>query len=574
MLDTLRLYWDTLSHLRHEQIVGQVWVRMKPIRRWFERLQRLEPEAYPGARLVDEEAWLAPPIGENTQEKILAGEWVFLQESRVIGWMPDWSASSASKLWQYNLHYFEWLWALDFESARPIVEDWIASIRKIPEHVAFEPYPTSLRLMNWCGYFFVRYRAQVDALPGFRAKLWRSLCEQAERLVQRLEYHLLGNHLFENAAALASLGGLFYGGHARRWRELGGLLLAREIPEQILADGMHFERSPMYHTRILYVMMLLRLLAEEETAMWVADYLPKMKDALRHLCHPDGQIALLNDSAFGIYHEPSALLQEKGPPLETSPSSNPVATSSRLLEEKVSSVGCWRLPSAGYYGSRTEDGSYLVCDAGPIGPDYLPGHAHGDLFSFELSLRGHRIIVDAGVHDYLRSEMRRYGRSTRAHNTVEIEGVDQSEFWGAFRVARRASIHDLLWKSDGEDFSLQAWHDGYLRLPQEARHERRFDWSHQGRLIIYDRITAQKPVSAVARLHLHPDCSILAQDATSASLDTPAGRVSIRFFGEGELLPPESEESWYSPHFGVALPNPVLCFRSFGASSSFYCIVE
>lgn len=154
-----------------------------------------------------------------------------------------------------------------------------------------------------------------------------------------------------------------------------------------------------------------------------------------------------------------------------------------------------------------------------IGPDYLPGHAHGDTFSFELSLRGQRILVDSGVCDYLDSPMRRYVRSTRAHNTVEIEGVDQSVFWGAFRVAERALPHDVLWKADDAGFSLQAWHDGYMRLPQKARHERRFDWSHTGRLVVYDQIKAQQPVSVIARLHLHPRCVITHQDEQTAGID-------------------------------------------------------
>ena len=76
------------------------------------------------------------------------------------------------------------------------------------------------------------------------------------------------------------------------------------------------------------------------------------------------------------------------------------------------------------FGARTADGHYLVCDAAPIGPDYLPGHAHGDLLSFELSLGGHRVFVDSGVESYEADELRRYCRSTRAHNTVELDGAD------------------------------------------------------------------------------------------------------------------------------------------------------
>ncbi len=580
MFEIMQRYWHTLSPLRAEQLVGQVWTRMRPLRRWVSWLQQFPPSPYPGCRAPSVTPWLEPPNEEGTREAILAGRWCFLHDSKTIGFPPDWSASDASKLWQYNLHYFEWLWALSWDEAAAVVEDWIAFAQASPESTAMEPYPTSLRLMNWCGYFFHRHLDKLSDAPRFCAMLWQSLHTQAEALCARLEYHLLGNHLFENAAALALLGSRFLGEDAARWRGLGFSLLQRELPEQILPDGMHFERSPMYHLRMTAVVMLLAEHGDDAIRSLAARYLPSMQDALRVLCHPDGQIALFNDSAFGIYHEPSVLLvsdtsthtQKPTPSLAISDAASALLASDAATPCTTDKV--WALEDAGYYGAQTSAGSYVICDAGLIGPDYLPGHAHGDTFSFELSLRHQRIIVDSGVYDYRENPMRRYMRSTRAHNTVEIEGVDQSAFWGAFRVAERARPHDLLWKPHDTGFSLQAWHDGYLRLPQQARHERRFDWSHTGRLMISDQITAQQPVSVVARLHLHPACAITHQDEHAVTLDTPVGRVQIRFFGDGAILPKDTEESWYGSHFGRAIPNSVVCFRAGGSSLSFRCVID
>ncbi len=80
----------------------------------------------------------------------------------------------------------------------------------------------------------------------------------------------------------------------------------------------------------------------------------------------------------------------------------------------------------------------MVIDCGAIGPDYQPGHAHCDTLSYELAIDGRRVIVDSGVHDYEPTQHRAYARSTPAHNTVVIDGQEQSEMWGVFRVARRA----------------------------------------------------------------------------------------------------------------------------------------
>ena len=93
--------------------------------------------------------------------------------------------------------------------------------------------------------------------------------------------------------------------------------------------------------------------------------------------------------------------------------------------------------ASGYFVIRNLD-DMLVVDCGEVGPDYQPGHAHCDTLSFELASDGRTIIVDSGVYDYEDSEMRRYVRSTRAHNTAMVDGCEQSEIWGAFRVARRA----------------------------------------------------------------------------------------------------------------------------------------
>lgn len=555
-LSSFKQYWHTLEHLRPEQVGGQLWVRMRPIRRWLEHFQTASPGPYPGSRINTNTPWLPPPEGENTRTSCLQGTLCFLHQPHPIGWPPDWFAPTQPKLWQYNLHYFEWMWLLSWEEAVFVVQDWINFTQKHREHPGWEPYPTCLRLLNWCGFFFHEHHKRTLQHPEFLEHLWQSVHHQAHWLLHHLEFHLMGNHLFENAATLALLGSQFVGEQARSWREKGLDLLRQELQEQILPDGLHFELSPMYHSRILALMLLLARHGDTEIAALVQPYLPSMLRALRHLCHPDGQIALLNDSALGIYHDP-AVLFSFGQEFDTPPT-----------------TGVWNLPDAGYYGIRTPDHSYVVCDVGIPGPDYIPGHAHGDLLSFELSLRGHRIVVDSGVHDYTHSPMRQYCRSTQAHNTVEMEGQDQSEFWGAFRVARRAHPHDVLWSHHHTEFELQAWHDGYLRLPQHARHERRFQWTTEGHLRFWDRITAQQSVRMVSRLHLHPACSIVSQTSHQAEVQSPVGVVRISFHGPGELLPPHQEESWYCPKFGSIQPNPVLRFRSIGRNLSIQCKIE
>jgi uncharacterized heparinase superfamily protein len=463
-------------------------------------------------------------------------------------------------LWEYNLHYFEYLWVLEFESARELVRDWIANHPLERRAPGWEPYPTSLRLINWCAVFFARHAEQVAADPAFRAELWGSIYLQAEWLLRHLETHLMGNHLLENAVALAFCGSCFEGEAAQRWKRAGMGLLSAQLPEQILRDGCHFEQSPMYQLRAAYALTALLNTGDAELAEQVREPLERMMSASLRLCHPDGQIALFGDSAFSIHNQPAELrdwwIRVAGP---------------APVEDRVDPAA-FALADSGYYGARHPNGHYLVCDAGPMGPDYQMGHAHGDLFSFELSLRGHRVICDAGVHGYDGDPYRAYCRSTRAHNTVEIDGEDQCEFWATFRVARRARPHEVCWQATEDGFRLSGWHDGYERLRGKPRHQREFSWHERGALVVKDRVSSARSVSAASRLHLHPTCEIVDLTAQSARIRAPGGDCYVAFAGRGRL---EVEKSAYCPEFGVAIENQALVFRSAGTDVEMgFCISD
>ena len=355
---------------------------------------------------------------------------------------------------------------------------------------------------------------------------------QTEWLVYRLEYHLLGNHYLENATALAFIGSCFDGFDAERWFKIGTEILNRELPEQILGDGTHFERSPMYHCRVVYLLKLLADTGNEELRRIVEPFRQRAVSALPKLCHPDGGIALFNDAAFGIYNAPEQLCEIGG----------------------HSATETFSLPGAGYFGAKTNSGHYLLCDAGPIGPDCIPGHAHGDIFSFELSLFGKRMIVDSGVYDYIDSSERKYSRSTTAHNTAEIDGTDQCEFFDAFKVGRRGRPHDVKFEETETGFRLSGWHDGYRRLPARAIHHRSFEWNHCGSLIIVDRAEAVKAIDVVTRFHFHPKCRIIERCNNEFSITRDSIVWNMKF-SHGKI---NINRYDYSPEFGVKFSAEVL----------------
>lgn len=536
----------TVRYLRFRQVIGQIRHRI-PVPALPAPPGRPMPglgSGLPAGVLV-----LPPAPGLPPLESLKQGEFIFLNRLRELGWPPRWDPPDCPKLWLYNLHYFHWLDPLDYPDCRSAVSDWIRRYRPSGRAAGWEPYPVSLRLINWLRIFRGKYSGQLGEDAVFRKVLEESVSLQARWLDRRLETRLLGNHYLENAVALAMAGNLLQGPEAECWALRGRRILEREIPEQILPDGLQFELSPMYHLRAVWVVLLLAAGGAGEKARPDFALLDRMLEALDRLTHPDGEIALFGDSALDIYPRPAELRR----------AAERITGRSFVAPGEV--FGGWELPAAGYFGFRDREGNCLICDAGRIGPDYLPGHGHGDIFSFELSLRGKRVVVDSGVSGYEPGPERDYDRSTRAHNTVEIEGADQAEFWGAFRVGRRGRPRDVRCRVSADGFSLEGRHDGYRRLRGSPVHHRSFQFSGEGVLEVADRIESCRPVAAVSRVHLHPDCRIEGTGDREVRVAYPGGSCRIVFRGPGVL---KTEKSSYSPRFGVRQDNIALAFSGLG----------
>ena len=552
------LIW-TLRYLKTRQIAAQIHHRVRSSLQRYETRNGQAVGVFAGCDWSQNVRFLPPIIQENTADTVRKGTIKFINSGVRIGFPPQWHCPQLPKLWQYNLYYFDWLWTLDYEDARAVVLDWIKNYPLQKNAVGWESYPTSLRLVNWCAVFWGKFRERTEADEPFREMLWKSISSQAEWLIGHMETHLLGNHYFENGTALAFVGSCFRGERTSKWFNRGYKILQEQLPEQILSDGMHFELSPMYNCRVIYVLAMLVATDNERLTQLVAEPLGRMLKALSAVCHPDGGIALLNDSAFGIYNEPDELRSF----CSGLPGMAPLLT--LMLE------GCFELPDAGYYGWRDQEGNYIICDFGHIGPDYIPGHAHADMFSFELSLNGHRMIVDAGVSDYEVSEARRYCRSTAAHNTVEVDGQDQCEMWGAFRVARRGYPQDVAWRPSAAGFSLSGWHNGYRRLAGKPVHYRSIRWDAREGLAVTDRITSSRAVSSVSRLHLHPTCKVVRVNEAGIEVEHPKRLVRITC-PKGCIM--RIEDGWYFPEFSLKERNKVIALENTGTDIELCCHVR
>jgi len=337
----------------------------------------------------------------------------------------DWSFDGEGPLWSFLLHQFHWLRdpAASAERRAARIVDWI---HRYPEGPGWSSDPTSFRIFNW-----TKALRTPGALPddaALRDEIARSLASQCETLARNLETHLLANHYFTNLAALTFAGLAFQGSAADRWLA-HAVAFRGQLSEQIGADGAHYERSPMYHAALLeQVLDLLhgaRISGRANDGLRDAlqDAAARMLGALELLRHPDGEIALFADSAFGFAHPPAAL-RAHGAALGVSP--RPPDPPGLLAD-------------AGY--ARLEAGPFvLLASVGGPAPAYQPGHAHADALAFELSVAGERVVTDTGVCEYVPGPTRDASRATRSHATLELDGRDQSELWAAHRLGGRAQV--------------------------------------------------------------------------------------------------------------------------------------
>ena len=463
----------------------------------------------------------------------------FLNVVRKVESQSDWNHSNWEKLWLYNLHYFEDLTAVDAEQRL----DWHHAYiqRWIDENPAgvgngWEPYPSSLRIVNW-----IKWSLAGNTLEDS----WQhSLAVQARYLSQNLETHLLGNHLFANAKALCFAGLFFDGEEADRWYKAGLQLIEREVSEQLCDDGGNFELSTMYH--IIFLEDLLDLINIHRAygrvlPAGIESSIGPMLVWMQTMCHPDGEISFFNDAALGIAPTVAEITDYAGRLVYT-----PKPAKDDLID----------LPSSGYSRVAKGDAVALI-DRAAVGPDYLPGHAHADTQSFELSLFGNRLIVNSGTSVYGSGKQRQIERGTATHSTVLIDGENSSEVWGGFRVARRAYVYGRSHQVDKQSIRLFGCHDGYKRLKGKPQHCR--EWLFEERsLLITDRITGKGTHQAVAIFPLHPDVTLQQASRDHCALLVNGKPAKVEFIGDGEL---EVVEDEYHPEFGLSIANQHLHYK-------------
>ena len=475
-------------------------------------------------------------------DDIMQNQLTFINITNKVELSKAWNGTELQQLWRYNLHYFEYSYRLVYEylnrdndkkyydKFKYFVENWI---KKNPLGFGdgWHPYTVSLRLTNWISVYTV-FKEQIQLDKNFADMFKESMYLQYRFLQRNLEKDVLGNHYFENIKALI-IGSVFF--EDITVKEKFKEELIKQLNEQILEDGMHFELSPMYHKIILEDLIKMAYWLKADSIYGdLIIYIKKMLNVTYSFEQNFGKTPAFNDSADGISKDYKSLL----------------ATCNKYFNLEPQSKNSFE--DSGFYFIEDKT-KKIIFDAGNICPSYLPAHGHCDALSFELSLYNNPTIVNSGTYMYKKGKWRDYFRSTKAHNTVLINDNEQSQCWSSFRVAKR--IKKVRRKQF--DYKKIRFLAGSYISYGGNEHKRYIGNINESKIIVLDYVKTGYKNSVKSYLHFTPGAKIEIQD-NKASIIIGDNAIKVIAIGVNKIY---TEKGWYSEKFNIKEENEVLCLE-------------
>ena len=415
--------------------------------------------------------------------------------------------SHYSPLIQFNIQYFEYgiIWAQHGVQFNFLKQKWNEYLNaKLPLH----PYVISLQIPNLLIAMNIYGVNDQD--------MYDEIYSRYKWLLKNQEKHLLCNHYFENLKTILLCSKIF---KDTKVTEKYEKIIIKELDEEILNDGVHFERSLMYHKLVLEDLLILKKCFNHNH---FDKYIQKMLDASYSLENGFSRTPLFNDAGDNVAKSCRSLLE---------------ACKDFYIEPHYLDS----FNDAGYY--KIDKGAVsLLVDAGLNGPDYNLGHAHCDCLSFELFFDNKPMFVNCGTYQY-QGELRSFFRSTEAHNTFKHNGEEQSECWGEHRVAKRIS------KASGtlKDSAFE----GSFRNVNGIKCHRTIEVNDNS-FVVLDFVDNNKNLQIESYLHLAPGLSF-----DGYSLVANNFRIKLETFN----CEVETKQSLYSPEFGKKENITCLVFR-------------
>jgi hypothetical protein len=521
-------------------------------------------------------------------------------------------------LWQLNRHYELVTLAQAFHlsgqaeyarACRRLLESWFEEA----------PYPYgpnwasalehALRLVNWSvAWELLGGRQSLlfdgDAGQNFMRCWLDSIYQHCDFIASHLSlFSSANNHLFGEYM------GLFIGAttwpcwqQSARWRGLAKRGLEEEALRQNAEDGVNLEQAIWYHHEVADMMLLCALCGRENDIAFSEPWWKRLEQMLAFIAavmDADGKVPMIGDSDdalmvrfsqepdFNVYRSLLATGAVIFRRRDFKRKSRRFDDKSRWLIGDIGAEVFDALPNddpgqprhpairafaqGGYYilGSDfdTDSEIRIVADAGPLGYLSIAAHGHADALAFTLSAGGHELLVDPGTYAYhTQKKWRDYFRGTAAHNTVAVDGLDQSQPGGNFMWLSKADAICDAWSTSEERDCLLGRHSGYARLADPVIHKRKIEYLKRERmLLVEDTLHCRAAHEAAFHWHFAEGCDVRIQDRQVLAR---CGRVRMEMQMEHGDCEPEllvgSEQppaGWISRRFDEKTPSPTLRWK-------------
>jgi hypothetical protein len=509
-------------------------------------------------------------------EAACAGQFTHGGVTLALGAEPDWRRATLPDDAEWRIEVAKFYFGLDLahafhETAEPrFLAAWERLVRAWIGAVAVDSDPSDVigrRIQNWIYAWdgFASAAAFRGLSPGTGEILLGNLAAQ----VRHLRAHLSAeqNHrtleLYALAIAALAFPVLDPDGELLRFAVAA---LHENLLADVLPDGVHRERSTHYHMITLRTFLGLRENARRFGFTLPGGYDARLERACEFALHchrPDGTIPALSDADSGSYGD---LLARAGRLLRRPDFLWGATGGTRGVSPAVRNVS---FPEGGYFVQRSgwgaaatafRDERFLVFDCGPIGDG---GHGHYDLLHVEVAAGGRPLLLDPGRYTYSEAgpNWRRTFKSTAAHNTVCVDGLDQMPYQGGKPRGPLASARLLVRRgAPGLDL-LQ----GEAVSPcYDAVHTRTVVFVDDQYWILHDRLRGTRPHRYDLRFHLGPDAW------NRTTVETRDGDVVVRAPGVMLVMAPARtvciESGWVAPAYGVKVPAPVVSVVVEGAA--------
>jgi hypothetical protein len=526
------------------------------------------------------------------------GKAIDYRNERVVGDIKYlWEPSRHLELVTLALAYRQTGEAIYADGARTLLQSWFDQC-PYPQGVHWtSSLELAVRLVNWaCAWQLLGGEQFAD--ESFRRAWLDKVYQHCHFIAGYFSRHSsANNHLFGEYM------GLYIAAHvwpcwpaSAGWRRIAKRGLEREALAQNHADGVNKEQALYYHHEVMDMMLLCHLTAQANGDSFSEVYLDRLERMAEFLCavmDVDGNVPMSGDAddarmvrlsgaddecPYRSLLASCALLFGRG---DFKNKAGRLDDKNRWLFGRQGEAAWGALPDAsaapvmafplgGHYllGHRfnTPREVRLVADCAPLGYLSIAAHGHADALAFTLSVAGDEILVDPGTYAYhTQKRWRDYFRSTRAHNTVTVDGLDQSEVGGPFMWMRKARARLLRHRVEGEVQVFEGEHDGYMRLPDPVLHRRciQFDRTEE-RLIVADVLQCRASHAVELHWHLSEACSV-EHDGRGCTVRTPRATLELTSPPGFELDILRASESpisgWISRTFDAKSPINTVRLR-------------